>query len=80
MSAPELPDFAMTAYCAGGTSALSELVANGLLEAGEYACPECEGTDEMVELGAKLWGKWCENCLGCGAIDIAADMATPGLR
>jgi hypothetical protein len=76
MSAPTLPDFALTAYCAGGESALAPLVVGGLLPPGEYICPRCEGSGgewhpHPSTGAAEAWP--CGECWGIGAVDLVAD-------
>jgi hypothetical protein len=61
--APELPDFALTAYQAGGWSSTYALVRAGVLDAGDYRCPECDGHGDIDMI-------LCRDCGGFGAMKV----------
>jgi hypothetical protein len=71
MSAPRLPDFALTAYQLGGSRAVIELVKAGLMPAGLYECPACDGSGIIVERREhgdhRLARHECNSCLGATA-------------
>jgi hypothetical protein len=72
-----LPDFALTAYCVGGDSAVAPLVIEGLVPIGDYCCPRCEGAGRMNRIALdgsnRLMEVNCGECLGMGEVAATPD-------
>lgn len=63
--AKKMPEVAVAAFRLGGWDALCGLVAQGQIADGWYACPECDGSGEVMPEGEFSPGGYVDYCSAC---------------